>query len=183
MEEGNESSIGYIKTAAHNYVSRQAVIHNPMNVEMKGKSIIMPKATLRGDFGASIRMGRYCRIGEDTILKPPYALFAVESDIKFVPLTIGNHSWIGKNCVVEAAAVGSSVHIGDNCVLSKRCIVKDCCWIDSGTVVVEDMVIPPFSIVSGVPGRIIGELPESASIELTTKAADAFSAFVSARAV
>ena len=137
--------------------------------------------TLRGDF-AAIRMGRYCRIDEGTILKPPYARLAGKNSVKFVSLTIGNHSWIGKECVIEAAAVGSSVHVGDNCVLSRRCIIKDCCWIDAGTVIVEDMIIPPFSIVSGVPGRIIGELPESAALELVNRGSDSFSTFVSNKA-
>lgn len=141
----------------------------------------MPKVTLRGDF-ASIRMGRYCRIDEGSILKPSFARFAGKDFVKFMNLTIGNHTWIGKDCVIEAAAIGSSVHVGDNCVLSRRCIIKDCCWIDADTVIVEDMIIPPFSIVSGIPGRVIGELPESAAVELVSRGSDAFSSFVSKKA-
>lgn len=70
--------------------------------------------------------------------------------------------------------------VGDGCVLSKRCIVKDCCFIDSGTVIAEDMVIPPFSIVSGCPGRVIGELPESSAVELVNRGVDAFTHFIHA---
>ena len=139
----------------------------------------MPNVIIRGDF-APIRMGRYCKVGENSILRPCFARHLVgnvEAGVKFLNLTIGNHSWVGKNCVIEAASVGASVWIGDNSILSKRCIVKDFCWIDDGTLIVEDMVIPPFSIVSGVPGRIVGELPESASVELTQRGINAFSLF------
>ena len=66
----------------------------------------------------------------------------------FAPQHIGNHTRIGHNCVIEAAAIGSSVVIGNNCVLCERVIIKDCVWIDDFTVVPSDMVIPPckFSI-------------------------------------
>mmetsp|Transcript_12036 Transcript_12036/g.18155 ORF Transcript_12036/g.18155 Transcript_12036/m.18155 type:complete len:182 (-) Transcript_12036:48-593(-) len=174
----HEASSGYIKTAAHNYVSRQAIIHNPRNVEMKGKSIILPDAIVRGDF-AAVRMGRYCCIGANTILRPCHSRLANKLDeVAFVPLTIGNHTRIGNSCVIEAAAIGASVFVGDGCVLSKRCIVKDCCYIDPGTVVVDDMVIPPFSIVSGCPGRIVGELPESSAVEFVNQGVDAFTQFI-----
>lgn len=32
--------------------------------------------------------------------------------------------------------------------------------VEAGTTIPPDMVIPPFSIVSGSPARIIGEMPE-----------------------
>ena len=35
----------------------------------------------------------------------------------FFPLHIGDHVYIGEDCVVNAAQVGSFVHIGKNCVI------------------------------------------------------------------
>ena len=60
---------GYIKTATHNYVSRQAKVENPAKVELKGKSVLRPGVTVRGDL-AVIRMGRYCFIDEHSELSP-----------------------------------------------------------------------------------------------------------------
>lgn len=36
---------------------------------------------------------------------------------RFTPLSVGNHTYIGKNCVVESAGIGCNVRIEDGCVL------------------------------------------------------------------
>jgi dynactin 5 len=150
-------------------VSRKAFIHGANNIEIKGKTIIHEGCHIRGDFG-HIRIGRYCRFGQGTIVRPPSyqnpsSLSTVENKkegaIQFLPQSIGSHTRIGTNCIIEAAAVGSSVYIGNNCVISKRVIIKDCSYIADGTVIPPDTVIPPFSRVSGCPGRIRDEMPES----------------------
>ncbi len=38
---------------------------------------------------------------------------------------------------------------------SARCILKDCCHIEPGTVLAPDTVIPPYALVRGVPGQYI----------------------------
>lgn len=174
-----ETESGFIKTATHNYVSRAASVHGARNVEMKGKSVVLPHVHIRGDLGR-VRIGRYCRIAVGTVLRPPYAQTEPGPDgaVRFIPLVVGSNSRIGSRCVIEAAAVGSSVFIGDGCVLSKRVIVKDCCRIEDGTVLPPDAVIPPFSVVAGCPGRIVGELPESAAVDLVDESVDEYTAFV-----
>jgi len=150
-------------------------VHGSRNVEMKGKSVIYSGAYIRGDF-SPVRIGRYCQIGEGSIIRPCHV--QPKNEVIFSSLKIGNHTRIGSACVIEAAAIGASVFIGDGCVLSKRVIVKDCCWIEPNTVLSQDTVIPPFSIVGGCPGRIIGELPESASVDLVDECVNAFAEFV-----
>jgi len=189
---------GYVKTAAYNYVSRKAFIHGAKNVEMKGKSIVHPKVHIRGDF-QTVRIGRYCHIGEGSILRPPSYQASLDTSheggarengensneeekqlIKFLPLIVGSHTRIGKGCVIEAAAVGSSVYIGDNCVISKRVIIKDCCYIASGTVIAQDTVIPPFSRVAGCPGVMIedGLMAESVTTTSVDGCVEQFNEFV-----
>jgi dynactin-5 len=97
--------------------------------------------------------------------------------IQFLPQSIGSHTRIGTNCIIEAAAIGSSVYIGNNCVISKRSIVKDCCYIADGTVIPSDTVIPPFSRVSGCPGRIRDEMPESIAVTFPEDCISQFSEF------
>lgn len=87
---------------------------------------------------------------------------------------IGSHTRIGKDCVIEAAAIGASVYIGENCVISKRVIVKDCCYIEPGTVIAQDMVIPPFSRVRGCPGRLQGLMPESVAVTFPEDCVDLY---------
>ena len=168
---------------------------------MKGKSIIFPNVYVRGDY-ATVRIGRYCHIGNGTIVRPPYAPSIVninsnknsssnDNDSKkkegkstvpppFLPILIGSNTRIGSDCIIEASSVGSSVIIGDGCVIGPRVHIKDCCYIESGTVIPEGMVIPPFSIVRGSPAKIVdGEmLPESSAVEFVDESVKLFEDFV-----
>ena len=61
---------------------------------------------------------------------PPNRIEQAESNLKcrFTPLSLGNHTYVGKNCVVESAAIGCNVRIEDGCVLvrldqTRLCIV------------------------------------------------------------
>ncbi len=76
------------------------------------------------------------------------------------PLKIADHVFIGTHSVVEAALIGSHVHIGANCVVGKFTIIKDYVRVLDGTVVPPNMVVPSFSIVAGRPGRVVGEIAE-----------------------
>ena len=74
---------------------------------------------------------------------------------------IGRYTLIGNDCVIESAYIGMGCKIGNNCVISPCVILKDFVTVENDTVVPPDLVVPPFAIVSGNPGRIIGENPES----------------------
>ena len=177
---------------AHTKVSRQSYIHGADHVKMKGKSIIHPKAHIRGDM-ATICIGRYCSIGMNTILRPPSYQSSIDGSsagssgndvIQFLPSVIGNHTRIGNNCVIESASIGSNVYIADNVVISKRVIIKDCCYIEEGTVIAPDTVIPPFSRVGGRPGKIRRDddpfliVPESIATLFEEDCKQEFSTFV-----
>jgi len=170
MTSADES--GYIKTATHNYVSRQAVVSNPSKVELKGKSILQPGVKIRGDL-AIVRMGRYCFVGNETTLSP-----APLGDDKYVHMILRGNVVIGNHCNIQAGAIGTNVYIGNNVTLGERCIIKDSCWIEDGTSLGKDTVIPPFSRVAGAPGKVIEELPPSASLELQELAQSRYQEFV-----
>jgi len=76
------------------------------------------------------------------------------------PLKIADHVFVGIGSIVEAALVGSHVHIGDNVVVGKVAIIKDFVKILEGSVVPPNMVIPSFSVVAGRPARVVGEVAE-----------------------
>ncbi len=67
---------------------------------------------------------------------------------------------MGTHSIVEAALIGSHVHIGADCVIGKFAIIKDSVRVLDGTVVLPNMVVPSFSIVAGRPGRVVGEIAE-----------------------
>ena len=149
----------FLQTSAGNIISRKAKIFKAQSVEIpQGKVIIKDDVVIRGDLSA-VQINKYSVISNGTVIRPSYGV--ISGSFRFIPLTIGSHCIIGKDCIIQAAVIGAGCKIGDNCVLSKRCILKDFVCIESGTVVPPDMVIPPFAIVSGNPGKIIGESSES----------------------
>jgi dynactin-5 len=150
----------YIQTSTGNKISRLSNIIKPQSLEIPaGRCIIMNNVIIRCDL-AAIKLNKYIIISEDTIIKPSYTFI---SGFRYIPITIGNHCYIGKRCVIESASIGVGCYICDDVILSKRSILKDYVYVLEGCVVPNDMVIPPFSIVSGCPATIIGEMPESTS--------------------
>lgn len=77
-----------------------------------------------------------------------------------MPLRLGDHVFIGERTVVQAATVGSHVHIDKDVLVGEFAILKDYVRVLEGTIIPANMVIPSFSIVAGQPARIIGEVPE-----------------------
>jgi dynactin 5 len=147
----------------------------PQKVEMPGgKSVIMTRAILRGDFApitihrwpsppahllllTIMNFNRFCFIGENSILRPPFN----PKTSTFIQMHIGKYTSIGHDSVIESAYIGTGCTIGNHCVISQRVIIKDYVTVEDHTVIPPDMVLPPFSIVAGNPARIIGENPES----------------------
>jgi dynactin-5 len=62
--------------------------------------------------------------------------------------------------------IGSYVHIGERATIGKFSIIKEYVKILPGTVLPPNSVIPAFSIVAGVPGRVVAELGEAATDDL-----------------
>ena len=55
----------------------------------------------------------------------------------------------------KPTVVGDCVHVGANATILMGCRIGHHSVIGAGTVVVEDSDIPPYSIVVGVPGRVL----------------------------
>lgn len=68
----------------------------------------------------------------------------VHNQVDRLPVVIEDHVFIGENAVVMMGC-----HIGHHSV------------IGAGAVVLENTVIPPYSMVVGVPGRIIRSMEEN----------------------
>eukprot|EP00535_Pseudo-nitzschia_heimii_P007392 CAMPEP_0197183390 /NCGR_PEP_ID=MMETSP1423-20130617/7793_1 /TAXON_ID=476441 /ORGANISM="Pseudo-nitzschia heimii, Strain UNC1101" /LENGTH=187 /DNA_ID=CAMNT_0042633969 /DNA_START=35 /DNA_END=598 /DNA_ORIENTATION=- len=163
----------YIKTTTHNYVSRNAIIDGAKRVEIKGRSMLHKGVRVRGDLQI-VKIGRYCEIGESTSLEPPKHPYDKE---KRIPMVIGSHTHIGKNCVIEGAAIGSMVSIGDGVKVGKRCIIKDNCVIESDVILADDTVIPPFTLISKRNPTFYHELPPSVAVQTQEVSLDRYAEF------
>ncbi|PHH62956.1 hypothetical protein CDD81_6381 [Ophiocordyceps australis] len=159
----------YIETDTGNKVARKAILVGTQNIMLGGKTVIQPDVMIRGDLSRSasaaapanttaVAIGRYCFLARGVLLRPPCRLS--KGVFGYMPLRIGDHVYIGHGSVVQAATVGSHVHIGRECVVGEFAIVKDYVRILDGAVVPPMMVIPSFSVVAGRPARVVGEVPE-----------------------
>ena len=158
VQEKHERST-VITTTSGNKISRAAFLCGPQNIRLHGQTLVKAKATIRGD-RAPISVGRFCIFGSRSVIKPSAAFVptaaagTAESAASFAPLAIGDFVVVGDGCVVEARKIGSFVLIGEGTVVGNGCIIKDCCRILPGSALPEGMVVPPFSLVSGVPAKI-----------------------------
>ncbi|XP_076167226.1 dynactin subunit 5-like [Ptiloglossa arizonensis] len=151
------SKAEYVETASGNKVSRQTVLCGSQNIVLHGKVIVQSDAIIRGDL-ANVRTGRYCIISNNAIIRPPFKKFS--KGVAFFPLTMGDYVFVGERAVVNAAIVGSYIYIGKNAVIGRRCILKDCCYIEDGAVVPPETIVPSYARVSGSPAKCVEELPD-----------------------
>jgi dynactin-5 len=151
----------YIITSTGNRICRTSIISKPQSLEIPGGRVIIKSNCKINCENAPIIINKYSLIDDKVNLNPSSTLFSLNQPIKYIPLTIGSHCYIGKNCIIESAVIGSSCYIEENCILSPRTILKDFVYVESSSFITSDTVIPPFSIISGNPAKVIGELPES----------------------
>lgn len=177
----------YIETDSGNKVSRKAMLQGTQNIMLGGKAVIQPEVMIRGDLvrtapsststssttsgsapsapanTTAVAIGRYCFLSRGSLLRPPGRIY--KGTFTYMPLRMGDHVFVGQGTVVQAASVGSHVHIGKNCTIGEFAIIKDFVKILDGSVVAPNTVIPSFSIVAGQPARVVGEMPEGAGHE------------------
>lgn len=72
-----------------------------------------------------------------------------------VPNTIGAEVTIGHRCVLHGAEVGDRCLIGMGAILLGGSRIGAESIVAAGCVVKEDFVVPPRSLVVGVPGRVV----------------------------
>jgi dynactin-5 len=146
----------YIVTpTSHCYISRQATLENAAQMELKGRSIVKEGVQLH-----ATRIGRFTHIQAHTTIQAPSVAETI------IPVTIGAHTWIGRNVQSHAAAIGSYCHIGDHVILGERVILKDVVIVAPHVHIPADTVIPPFTFVQEngnwkeLPPAILVELQE-----------------------
>lgn len=163
----------YVVTDTGNKVSRRSQLHGTQHVILGGRTVICADVCIRADLvptrppssqdpskpaksNTSVAIGRYTYVSSGALLRPPSR--PSRATYAYGPLKIGDHVFIGKDCIIEAAMIESHVWIGEGAVVGKLAILKEGCKILEGTVVPNGMVVPSGAVVGGRPGRVVGEL-------------------------
>ncbi len=118
-------------------------------VEMKAYSSAWFNVTIRGDVNR-IEVGEYTNIQDNSCLHVADNYACVVGDF----VTVG-HGAILHACTVEDhCLIGMGATVLDGAVVGRGSIVA------AGSVVTKGTIIPPFSLVTGIPGKVVKTLSE-----------------------
>ncbi len=71
------------------------------------------------------------------------------------PTIIGKDTTIGHGAVINGATIGDNCIIGINSTVLDGAVIGDECLVAANAVVTPRTVVPPRSVVMGVPGRVV----------------------------
>lgn len=100
-------------------------------------------SVLRGDL-ATIRIGERTNIQDLTVCHAD----------EHIPLTIGSGVTIGHRSVIHGCTIEDDCLIGMGAIVMNQAVIGRGSVIAAGAVVLEKTVIPPYSLVTGSPGKI-----------------------------
>lgn len=117
------------------------------DVTIGAQSSVWFNAVVRGDSEA-IRIGRGTNIQDNSVL---------HADPGF-PCLVGDGVTVGHAAVVHGARVGDNVVIGMHAVVMNGADIGRDCLIAVGALLTEGTVVPPGSLVMGLPGKVLRSL-------------------------
>ncbi len=108
------------------------------------QSSVWMNAVIRGDVNA-IRIGAKSNVQDCAVLHGMRHLY---------PVIVGEMVTIGHNATVHGCVLGDAVLVGIGATILNDARIGEGSIIAAGAVIPEHMVIPPNSLVAGVPGKI-----------------------------
>jgi carbonic anhydrase/acetyltransferase-like protein (isoleucine patch superfamily) len=114
------------------------------DVVIGARTSVWPTAVIRGDTD-SIVIGDECSVQDGTVIHVDHG----------VSTTIGNRVAIGHRAIVHGATVEHDALIGMGSILLNRVHVGTGSIVGAGALCPEGMIVPPNSLVLGVPGRVV----------------------------
>lgn len=151
---------------------------NGIEPEIAPSAFVAPTATLIGNVvigdGASVWFGSVLRgdldrirVGKGTNIQD---LTVCHTDAG-LPLTIGSGVTVGHRCVLHGCIIEDDCLIGMGAIIMNGAEVGRGSVVAAGATVLEKTVIPPFSLVAGVPGKIKRTFSEAEIIPKILEAA------------
>ncbi|HXZ24101.1 MAG TPA: gamma carbonic anhydrase family protein [Methanomassiliicoccales archaeon] len=124
------------------YIDPTAIIIG--DVKLADGVSVWPYAVLRGDEGRIV-------VGEGSNIQDHVMLHVGPG----FPTIIGKDCTVGHGAVINGAEIGDRCIIGMNCSIVEGAVIGDECVVGAGSVITGKTVIPPRSLVVGVPGKVV----------------------------
>lgn len=115
------------------------------DVTLGERSSVWMNAVLRGDVH-SIRIGKGSNVQDCAVLHGQRNLYAV---------TIGEMVTIGHNATVHGCTIDDDVLIGIGAIVLNGAHIGSNSIIAAGALIPERTIIPPNSLVTGIPGKVL----------------------------
>ena len=142
-------------------------------------SFIAPNATVIGDvlmgsevsiwFGAVIRADKdRITIGKRSNIQDN----CVVHTSKGYPVIIGDDVSVGHGAILHGCTIGNSVLIGMGAIVLNGAVIGENTIIGAGAVITEEKVIPPGSLVLGLPGKVIRTTKDEEIVSIRTNASE-----------
>jgi len=122
---------------------------------------IWNNATVRGDENC-IRIGRYTNIQDNCTVHVDTSLPGRPEP---GPTNIGEYVTIGHGAIIHACTLGDACLIGMGAIVLDGAVIGKGSIVGAGSVVTPGTVIPPYSLVLGIPGKVVKTLPEESISE------------------
>lgn len=119
-------------------------------VEIGARSSVWFQAVIRGD-SESIRIGIESNVQDHCLIHADAGK----------PCSIGDRVTLGHAAIVHGATVEDDVMIGIRATILNDAVIGSGSLIAAGALVPERTVIPPNSVVMGIPGKIIRHTTET----------------------
>ncbi len=120
------------------------------DVTLKKGGSIWYNATVRGDLDKII-IGEHSNIQDNCVL---------HLDID-MPVIIGDYVTVGHGCILHACKINDKALIGMGAILLDNVEVGEGTIIAAGSVVAPNTKIPPYSMVMGIPGKVVKQLDKN----------------------
>jgi carbonic anhydrase/acetyltransferase-like protein (isoleucine patch superfamily) len=142
-------------------------------------AFIAPNATIIGDveagsevnvwYGAVIRADKdQITIGERSNIQDN----CVVHTSKGHPVRIGDDVSVGHGAILHGCTIGNTVLIGMGAIVLNGAVIGDNTIIGAGAVVTERKVVPPGSLVLGMPGKVIRTISDEEITGIKTNASE-----------
>ncbi|MDR1496817.1 MAG: gamma carbonic anhydrase family protein [Puniceicoccales bacterium] len=118
-------------------------------VTLGPRASVFPGAVLRGDI-------ERIEVGEGTNIQDGVVVHLSDD----MPVVIGRYCTIGHSAVIHACTIGDGCLIGMGATVLDGAVVGEGSIVGASALVTKGMQIPPYSMVLGVPARIVRQLRE-----------------------